>query len=61
MVEAGLGDEGAESCSLRNQNVSSLWLDSEETTASNDWIGCNFIPFMGHTFLTATKNNQAVL
>ena len=46
-------------CSLPSQNVSGLWLDvEEETTASNDWIGCNFKPFRGHTFMTVTKNDQ---
>ena len=50
--------EGAGSCSLCNQNVSSLWFDVEkEITASNDSIGCNFKPYRGHTFMT-TENDQ---
>ena len=35
-------------CSLPYQNVSGLWFDiEEETTASNNCIGCNFKPFKG--------------
>ena len=50
----GLGGNGG--CSLPYQNVSGLWLDVEgETTVSNDWIGSNFKPFRGHTFMIATK------
>ena len=47
-----------EGCSLHSQNVSSLWLDVEETAASSDGIGCNFKPFKGQTFMTATTNDQ---
>ena len=36
--------------------VSGWWLDVEEkTTASNDWIGCNFKLFRGHTFSVLEK------
>ena len=46
-------------CSLCSEDISGLWLDvEEETAASNDWIGCNFKPIKGHTFMTATKNDQ---
>ena len=41
-------------------NASGLWHDvEEETTASSDWIGCNFKPFRGHTFVAVTKNDQS--
>ena len=47
-----VGDGGAGGCCLRNQNVSGLWLNvEEETSASNDWIGCTFKPFKGHTYI----------
>ena len=50
---------GVRSCYLCSQNVSGLRLDvEEETTACSDWIGCNFEPFRGHTFMTASKNDQ---
>ena len=49
----------AGSCSVRSQNVSGLWFDVEEETAtSNDWISCNFKPFRSHTFMTTTKDDQ---
>ena len=52
----GTGGQWSGGCSLPYQNVSGLWLDVEgETTISNDWIGSNFKPFRGHTFMTATK------
>ena len=50
---------GAGGCYLRSQNVYGLWLDvEEESTVYNDWIGCNFKPFGGHTFIKTTKNDQ---
>ena len=62
LVISGVGrgvewEGGAGGCSLRSQNV--LWLDvEEETTASDDSIGCSFKLIRGHTFMTATKNGQ---
>ena len=42
-----------------SQNVSGWYLNvEEETTASNDWIGCNLKPFRDHTFMMATKDEQ---
>ena len=50
----GEGDGGCYPCSqnVACMHVSAWWLDVEEkTAASNDWIGCNFKPFRGHTFM----------
>ena len=56
-VELGEGGGGeVEGCYVHFQKESDLWLDvEEETTISNDWIGCNFEPFKYHTFMTARK------
>ena len=44
---------------LCSQNVSGWYLNvEEETTASNDWIGCNLKPFRDRTFMMATKDEQ---
>ena len=54
-----IGRGGAGGCSLCSKNVSDLWDDvEEETAASKDWIGCNFKPLSGRTFMTATKSEQ---
>ena len=58
LVISGVAGE-TEVCSLHSQNASDLRLGVEEkTTASYDWIGCNFKPFRGHIFMTVTKNDQ---
>ena len=55
----GEGVVDAGGCFLCGQNVSDVWVDvEEETTASNDWIGCNVKPFRIYSFMTATKNDQ---
>ena len=60
LVVSGLGGGGSWGslvCSLWRPKC--VWLDiEEETTASNNWIGCNFKPFTGQTFVTSTKNDQ---
>ena len=44
-------------CSLWQSEC--IWLDvEEETSASSNWIGCNFKPFRGQTFVASTKNDQ---
>ena len=54
----GEGVVDAGGCFLCGQNVSDVWVDvEEETTASNDWIGCNVKPFRIYSFMTATKND----
>ena len=56
-VISGEGEEGARGWFLRQ--LKSIWLEvKEETIASNNWVGCNFKPFRGHTFMTSTKNDQ---
>ena len=41
-----------------SQNVSGLLDVEEETTAANNWVGCNFKPFRDHIFLTLTETDQ---
>ena len=57
LVTSGVGERGARSCSLWKSKYA--WLDvKEQTTASNNWIDCNFKPFKGHKFMTSTKYDQ---
>ena len=55
-VWRGVSEGDAGGCFLCGQNVSDVWVDvEEETTASNDCIGCNVKPFRVYSFMTATK------
>ena len=62
LVISGVGErvsEGGEGLGLFSTQSKCFWLVvEEETTASNNWNGCNFKPFMGHTFVMFTKMNS---
>ena len=57
MVIIGVVGRGAGGCSSWQSKCISFDA-KEETAASNNWIGCNFTLFRGHTFIKSTKNGQ---
>ena len=59
-VDWGEWGAGVVGCMFTVAVAVSIWIDVEEETAtSNNWIGCNFKPFRGQTFMTITKNNES--
>ena len=60
--EVGRGLTWRRCCAwLLSTQAKCIWLVAwcwRRNTTSNYWIGCNFKPLKGHTFMTATKNDQ---
>ena len=61
-VSRGWGSELLSVQSKCCRYVSGWWLDFEgKTTGSNDWIGCNFKPSRGHTFMNLVLEKITIL
>ena len=60
--EVGRGLTWRRCCAwLLSTQAKCIWLVAwcwRRNTTSNYWIGCNFKPLRGHTFMTVTKNDQ---